>query len=162
MTTKAIITKIKLFGIYLLLSNSTIAQTLKKENPTPALYKNAIYGSMGCAGWYFSASGFYERLLKSDFNEDYISTFFKVGYGGCEFWEGSSEYYIAQYGMLTGTGKRHLELSGGVVVFNDFSSQLILPSATIGYRRQKPNSHYIFRTGVSWPEAIYVGWGFSF
>jgi len=33
---------------------------------------------------------------------------------------------------------------------------------SIGYRMQKPNGHFIFRTGVGWPEALYIDLGVSF
>ncbi|MGJ8661126.1 MAG: hypothetical protein ACSHXL_03745 [Bacteroidota bacterium] len=42
------------------------------------------------------------------------------------------------------------------------NSKRIFPSVSVGYRSQKPQKNYVFRTGIGWPEAIYVGWGFSF
>lgn len=39
---------------------------------------------------------------------------------------------------------------------------LELLSGSVGYRRQAPNSHFVFRAGIGWPEALYVGWGYAF
>lgn len=40
--------------------------------------------------------------------------------------------------------------------------QQILPAITIGYRYQKSTGGFLFRTGIGFPEIIYIGLGSSF
>jgi hypothetical protein len=100
-------------------------------------------------------------MFQKNAQKSNISTFIKVGYGGAAYWEGESQYILGQFGILTGVRNHHLEASAGLVAFLDnyFSSPL---SGSIGYRIQKPGGHFIFRTGLGWPEALYVGLGVSF
>jgi len=32
----------------------------------------------------------------------------------------------------------------------------------IGYRYQNPEGGFLFRTGIAWPETVYIGLGFNF
>ena len=134
----------------------------QKENPQEKIFnKNTIYGSIGSGGLYFSATGYYERIITQN---DKISSFVKAGYGGYSTWGGGAQYVIAQYGILTGSKKHHLEIGAGPGYFINNGPDLVdIPiSATIGWRIQNPSSNFIFRTGASLPEALYVGIGFSF
>ena len=147
--------------ILLLVSNTISAQTEKPNSIETKMFNNAIYGNVGFGGLYFSATAYYERMFQRNAQKSKISTFVKAGYGGAAYWEGESTYILGQFGILTGVRKNHLEVSAGLVKFLDdyFSSPL---SGSIGYRFQKPGGHFIFRTGVGWPEALYVGLGVSF
>ena len=58
--------------------------------------------------------------------------------------------------------KHHLEVSAGLVKSLDKYYDIFPLSGSIGYRMQKPNGHFIFRTGVGWPEALYIDLGVSF
>lgn len=69
-----------------------------------------------------------------------------------------------QAGILTGGGKSHFEAALGVGVahlFKDYGP-FWFPAITLGYRKQKPGKHVFFRTGVSFPELVYFGWGYNF
>ena len=132
------------------------------ENMQEGIFdKNAIYGSIGSAGLYFSATSYYERIITQN---DKISSFVKAGYGGYSTWGGGAQYVIAQYGILTGSKKHHLEIGAGAGYFINEGPDLVdIPiAATIGWRIQSPRSNFIFRMGASLPEAIYIGIGFSF
>jgi len=121
------------------------------------LNRNTFYGSFGSIAVYSTAIAFYERKLTQ---KRAVSTFLKFGAGP---WWGLGDLGAvvnAQYGMLAGRKNHNLELSAGGSLF--IGSKLIPLSATIGYRFQKPEAHFIFRIGASWPEAIYVGLGYSF
>ena len=145
----------------LLISNNISAQESNANSTENKMFNNAIYGSVGFGGLYFSATAYYERMFQRNAQQSKISTFVKAGYGGAAYWEGESSYILGQFGILTGVRKNHLEVSAGLVKFLDdyFSSPL---SGSIGYRFQKPGGHFIFRTGVGWPEALYFGLGVSF
>ena len=133
----------------------------QKENTQEVRFnKNAIYGNVGIGGLYFTATGYYERIITQ---KSKISTFVKVGAGGYEAWGVGGQYILAQYGILTGVKKHHLEIGAGPHYYLNGDLQGDFPfSATIGWRVQKPGGKFIFRMGASWPEAIYVGLGVSF
>jgi len=124
------------------------------------LNKNAIYGNVGTAGLYFTATGYYERII---IQQSKISHFIKVGTGGYALWGEGGQYILGQYGILTGSKKHHLELGAGPNWFLNGDLKGDLPfTATIGWRIQKPGNHFMFRMGASFPEAVYVGLGISF
>ena len=168
----------------------SVAQETKTTSAEPKMCSNAIYGSVGIGGLYFPATIYYERMLKQNMWNRGISSFAKVGIGTAAHWEGHSEYFLGQYGMLTGREKNHFEASIGFVYFyrgdmysgsrttsttininedgtyniieeKTSVSALSLLSGSIGYRYQKPKGHLVFRTGIGWPEAVYVSLGFS-
>jgi len=58
--------------------------------------------------------------------------------------------------------KHHLEVGAGLVKSLEKYYDIIPLPGSIGNRIQKPNGHFIFRTGVGWPEALYFGLGLSF
>ena len=125
--------------------------------------KNLIYGGVGFGGLYFPAFVFYERQLQDHFLNTKFSSFVTVGTGAAAHWEGASTFATAKFGLLLGQQKAHLETAIGVNYFykGDFTGTLPL-AASIGYRANEPGKNYVFRTGVAWPEAIYVSWGFRF
>lgn len=122
--------------------------------------KNAIYGNVGIGGLYLTATGYYERIITQN---NKISSFIKAGVGGYALWGVGGQFILAQFGILTGIKKHHLELGAGPNYFINGDLQGDLPfTATIGWRIQKPGGKSIFRMGASWPEAIYIGIGISF
>ena len=125
--------------------------------------KNLIYGGFGTGGIYFPAHLYYERHLQTQFLNTKFSSFITVGTGIAAHWDGASNYASAKFGLLLGQQKAHLETAFGISYFylGDFTGTIPL-AASIGYRANKPGKNYVFRTGVSWPEAVYVSWGFRF
>ncbi|MBN3582162.1 hypothetical protein JYB64_07165 [Algoriphagus aestuarii] len=138
------------------------AQSAPEQDPVQ-LYKNGLYGSLGFAGIYASATSNYERMVTQHFDKGITATFVKVGIGVYGVWGGSGSYYYAQYGFLTGKRASHLEISAGPNFgFNEDGAESPPIAATIGYRHQKPERHFILRTGLALPESIYLGIGWSF
>ena len=39
---------------------------------------------------------------------------------------------------------------------------LIIPAGAIGYRFQKPGGKFVFRTGIGFPESLYLSLGLCF
>ena len=122
--------------------------------------KNSVYGNVGIGGLYFTATAYYERLIFKPFEKNNISPILKIGYGGYADWNGQSDYLLAQAGIITGINKHHFESSAGLVYYP--KDQTAFPSILVGYRKQKPNSPFLFRTGIGFPEAIYAGIGWTF
>lgn len=149
-----------------LLSNTITAQDIKPDSVKLKMFNNAIYGSVGISmeilgeSW-FTGTAYYERMFQRNAQKSNILTFVRAGFGNAVGWEYTSSYILGQFGILTGVKIHHLEVSGGFVKsLDDYD---IFPlSGSVGYRIQKPNGHFIFRTGVGWPEALYFGLGVSF
>jgi hypothetical protein len=127
-------------------------------------YKNVIYGGLGTALFYLPAYLYYERKLSDHFLGSRFSSFITLGTGIASHWEGESSFVSAKFGLLLGQKKAHLETALGLSYFyvGDFSPDTPPVAISIGYRANKPGKRYVFRTGVSWPEAVYVSWGISF
>lgn len=160
--------RLKGLTVFLLfISITSSAQEVKSDSTGSKMFNNAIYGSVGISleilgdAW-FTGNVYYERMFQRNLQKSTTSTFLKVGLGNMAYWEGSSSYVMAQFGLLTGPEKHHLEVSAGLVKSLDKNYNIFPLSGSIGYRMQKPNSHFIFRTGVGWPEALYIGLGTSF
>ncbi len=143
------------------LSNSAIAQDSKPDSSKVKMYNNSLIASGGLGFIYGSATLYYERMFQGNFLGPKISTFIVAGIGVNSYWEGGGSFFLLRYGILTGKKKHHLESSAGAVYYYTGWVRMS-PSISIGYRFQKPRSHFIFRTGVGWPEAVYVSCGVSF
>ena len=130
----------------------SISHSIAQEVTLPEVEfnKNRIYGNVGYAGLYFSATGYYERMIKQKMWNSNISSFVKVGYGAYIYWEGKGKYLLAQYGLLTGAKTHHLEIGIGPCYFitGDLKGD-VLVSGIVGWRIQKPGGNFIFRMGAS-------------
>jgi hypothetical protein len=73
-----------------------------------------------------------------------------LGVGGVSYWGGESAFIINRFGILTGSGHKHFEAKAGVCYSAGDDLQGLSPSALIGYRKQKPDSGYVFRTGIGY------------
>lgn len=149
------------FLLVLFLTSNSIftAQDARKNSSNADLNSNSINLSYGI----LSANLTYERLWQGKVFGGNNSTIVDLGLGGLAHWDGESAFAISRFGILTGSGRRHLEAKAGACLFwsGDFQGS-ILPSGSIGYRRQKPGSGFIFRTGIGFPDILYVSFGVSF
>ena len=149
----------------LLWSVNSYSQTTLGDSIKPKMLNNSINLSIGPGGilaLYVPAGIFYERMFQGERFLPKLTKFVDVGVGAAAYWEGESAFVFSRYGILTGHKKYHFEATLGAVGYLNGDIVGVLPAASIGMRRQKPNSHYVFRTGVGIPEAIYVSWGVSF
>lgn len=148
------------------------------------LKKNVVFGSIHIIGLGGGFDGSYERMI-SESQEKFITSLYArasygvwaVGFGG----EGT--HFGLGLAGLTGKSKSHLEFNAGIASFYDrlgydigisnadyFNEprpmkseyRQILPTVAVGYRFQKPGGHFIFRTGVGFPEGAYASIGFCF
>lgn len=155
-----IIKKIFIITVLFILSNSLVtAQEEKIDSLKINLNKNSINLSYGILSTYLS----YESLFQGKGFGSRNSTIVDYGLGGLAHWDGESAFIISRFGILTGSGRRHFEAKLGACFFWGGDMQyMLLPSGSIGYRKQKPGSRFIFRTGIGFPDAMYVSWGVSF
>jgi len=166
-----------LFILFTLYSITSYSQSEKNISHS----KNAIHFSVGSALIANALHFSYDRLLGTTdtgfFKAYYASA--RVGVNGTiGFFGPSSTQIITSAGFtgLTGKGNKHFEFGLGVaVVFskdniddedlefvnNNGFETFILPSVSIGYRKQAKNG-LVFRTGVGITEWVYIGYGYSF
>lgn len=123
--------------------------------------KNQIHGSLGTMVAGFTANAFYDRIL-SENPISKFSTFARVGYqGNAILLAGAGHAYIAELGLITGKHTAHFEAALGVTYIK-IDEAVFSPAFSIGYRGQKPNSKFMFRTGIGFPELLYIGIGMAF
>ena len=146
--------------VLFIVSHSLVsAQQEKIDTLKMSLNKHSINLSYGI----LSASLSYESLFQGKVFGSRNSTIVDYGLGGLAHWDGASPFINSRFGILTGRGRRHFEAKVGACFFFAGDMQnMLLPSGSIGYRKQKPGSHFIFRTGIGFPDALYVSWGVSF
>ncbi|GAA5038049.1 hypothetical protein GCM10011506_35430 [Marivirga lumbricoides] len=172
----------KALFIILLISINCFSQTLYK-NTLDKENKNAIYANIGFVPvWGVINAAYERRLLKT--NSAFINSLWaKVGGGYWVEFSSGGPHAMAGITALSGTGNHHIEASVGFVsLYNyadykkDLQSYEIVgnvkpsrgdylnhhPAGGLGYRYQNPETGFIVRTGISFPEAIYVGVGFCF
>lgn len=86
----------------------------------------------------------------------------RAGFTRAGFW-GSLDVYYGMIGIVTNTSKHRLELgAGGGVQYAEGTSLKGTLVGNLGYRLNKRNSRWLFRTGIGFPEFLYVGFGFRF
>jgi len=93
------------------------------------------------------------------------SYWIKIGGGVAGSYGGTGNHYIINLTTLTGANNSHLEFNAGIFLLyyhdNTFDNY-IGPTAAVGYRFQKPNGYFVFRTGIGIPDAVYLILGFCF
>jgi len=156
-----------------------LSDTINLEKPN----RNLIHATIGIAGLAGTYHVNYERMLIGFEKGTLAGLWSKVGVGGWGVWSAGGPYQSISVGILTGPHRNHFELNAGVArMFNrigfereqSLSTQLSEPQpfksgyvnvslvGTAGYRYQKPDGSFMFRSGLGYPEIIYVGFGVAF
>jgi len=140
--------------------------------------KNSIYGTIGYLGLYGDAGGNYERLIWEPHKGLFKSVWFRVGGAWYSQWGSKGTFLLSGVTVLTGLNNRHIEINMGITsMFDKLSYDMevrnfpetaksayrqFFPSFGLGYRYQKPDGNFLFRTGIAIPEAAYLSLGFCF
>lgn len=148
--------------------------------------KNVIYANAGTLGIWFTASANYERQLFSTDNKFYVIYYLRASAGAFATWVADGPYGSLSIQGVFGAKKSHLEFGLGLAAFydksgyeNEFSSANYLyqgyeselskgdytnitPAVSLGYRYQKPTGGFVFRTGIGFPDGIYLSFGLAF
>lgn len=159
------------------LSYTCLGQGTDSGASQQGVKKNTIHAGVGSVGLIAGYNVNYERLIVP----------IKMGQlwarataGGWAIWTSSGPYQATSLVLLTGLRSNHFELHAGMSRMLDrqsyedaqdmsrhFSEPLPSKSSYtyfravggIGYRYQKPSGRFIFRTGVAYPETVYLGLG---
>lgn len=140
--------------------------------------KNVIHGTVGFYGLGGTFNGNYERMVGENKEKFFTSYWLGAGFGWAALWEDTYRFLIIDFTALTGNGNNHMEFSISFATFKDMWSyehredaashlsgnywRTYAPAGSIGYRFQKSEGVFIFRTGIGFPDGLYVSAGFRF
>nr|WKN38260.1 hypothetical protein K4G66_06040 [Tunicatimonas sp. TK19036] len=180
MTKKLLIT-ITLFAYYF----TSYAQGDVSDSVHVGLKKNVVHISAGFVPLRGAYNLNYERMI-AELSKSFInSILLRVGGGEWGAWAVGGSHLVGGVSILTGSRKGHVEFNAGLtrlydrlgyeghiesnLLFNNNEppppkSQFVYyyPAGALGYRYQKPGGHFVFRTGIGYPETIYIGFGAAF
>jgi len=152
------------FALCFMVSVGTVlhSQTTSSEKDI-FLKRNIFHGSVAPDVAYNAVHIFYDRIV---FENDKLAVFARVGYGGwLTLITNSGSTLIGQGGMLFGSGKGRFEVAIGAAKINQTqyseNHDKTDPAINIGYRRNMPGKHFLYRTGIGYPEVIYFGVGYA-
>ena len=146
----------------LLICFNTIRAQQDSIKESQNLYKkNTFHGSVGTLLIGFTANIFYDRILSENGNGKKFSTFVRFGYQENVILFSQGRAFILEGGMLTGRNFGHFESALGVAYLQS-ENDVIRPAFSVGFRGQKPNGSFMFRTGIGFPELLYFGIGLGF
>lgn len=151
---------IMLMAAIMLSVTSGFSQTESGNEPSVYLKRNSVQVAGGFILLGASASGYYERIigLKN------LAFFARGGVGTFAFFGSYGNFMLLEGGIIThAKNTHHFEAALGPNYFFDKDFQgIVMPSLSAGYRLQKPDGHFIFRTGIGYFQGLYVGVGYSF
>ena len=148
--------------------------------------KNVIYANAGTFLIWFTASANYELQLFSTDNKFYVNYYMRACAGKFATWGADGPYGSLSLQGVFGLKKSHLELGlGWGVLFEKSSYEIgvsnanypypgtspepsrgdytnITPAVSVGYRYQRPAGGFVFRTGIGFPDGIYLSLGSAF
>jgi len=145
-------------------SFSALAQDTGLVNQQTGLKKNTIYLSLGYVPMWAAVNINYERMVYHNQNWFFNSFYAKLGGGYFETWGYSGPNFNGGLTVLSGKKNSHLEIDGGIaVIIDDWNGDVdVYPGGALGYRFQKPGGHFVFRTGIGYPESFYLSFGVAF
>jgi hypothetical protein len=156
--------KIIFTSFFALFTISLFSQELVKDTVRHKINESALYGGLGITPLYGSITVNYEIMLVERPNLVFKKRGLRIGTGIYQYSDDGSLNIIINYTCLTGAENNHFELGLGVAYmhFLTTSGRYVAPAPNIGYRFQKPDGKFIFRTGVGFPELLYLSFGYAF
>tara|TARA_B100001059_G_C17828859_1_gene583267 strand:+ start:1488 stop:2003 length:516 start_codon:yes stop_codon:yes gene_type:complete len=170
----------RILFIFLLLSSAAFSQSNDVSDENTLKSNNVSF----CIGSAILANGLgliYQRVIKpketklSCFTISGAVNFFRVDFFGAS----NTTVFSIRGGVLTGCqNNNHFEANLGAGLANVIDESYsgfygtggssasnytaIYPVGNIGYRFQEPNKNFVFRTGIGFPELLYIGFGVAF
>jgi hypothetical protein len=163
--------KIIFIACYIFIANACLIQSAIIPISPPELKKNSL--SLTAGAWpgefYFSLLGNYERMIVMLPKSFVHSFWFRVGAGPWAGWGPTGMNYVSTLSALMGRGAAHFEIGSGVLFSYWSDEKEFHPivndryiAGFLGFRYQKPGGSFVFRTGLGWPEGIYLSLGYCF
>ena len=147
--------------LFILLAFVCFSAQVNGQDSLKTQPKNVIYANVGKLFSPYLGYANYERLLFSTYIKFYIRASagvftelsdFKNGY-----WSNVPYGSLSMQGVF-GLKESHLELGLGLSTILYIS----FPTVSVGYRYQKPTGGFIFRSGIGFPDGIYLSLGLAF
>jgi len=148
----------------LLLSISGFSQENISDTLPTKIRESAIYGSAGGGPIVLSVNLNYELLFKENPEKKLRKQGIRTATGLWLIWEDFGYFILADYVWLTGAGNQHFEWGLGASYYQELSGDewLVLPAGYIAYRYQKPQGRLIFRSGIGFPDGLFLCFGYAF
>lgn len=134
----------------------------KEESDTEklTLKNNIIHISVGTP--LANGTVFYDRIIYQNSEKGNVAIFARAGYGMYSNWAVVGQSWLLQTGFFLGGEYANFEFSMGAMTEDKYSDKFLRLSGSAGLRLQRPGGKMMFRCGLGYPEAIYVGLGFCF
>lgn len=140
----------------------TTSDSISSENPK----KNVVYGTVGL--YPGSACNInYERQIIHPVNNPLSSINIRLGYGVYGDLAGLEKLVLLSSNLIFGSGSGHFETDFGaayrfdIVRTHSENKTGVTPIINAGYRFQRKNGQFVFRTGIGWPDCIYLSLGLA-
>jgi hypothetical protein len=163
--------RILIIILFIFFMSPCFGQKNNIETIPAAPNKNVIYGTLGVypEEFYGTIMGNYERMIFHFPNSFFNSMWVRVGAGPWVWWTGKGINYVSTISVLTGRKGTHLETGAGVLFTYHPDIKKFYPlinnrylAGNFGFRFQRPQGRFVFRTGIGWPEYLYLSLGASF
>lgn len=178
--------KINITLLFILLTLVCYSAQASGQDSLKIQPKNVIYANAGTLGLWFTASANYERQLFSTDNKFHVNYYMRACAGAFATWGQEGSYGSLSLQGVFGAKKSHLELGFGVAALFDKIGYEIgisnanypyqgyepepskkdytdwTPVVSAGYRYQKPTGGFVFRTGIGFPDGVYLSFGLGF
>jgi hypothetical protein len=142
-----------------------------KSSDFAGLKRNSVYGTAGILieDMYGNITANYERILFT-FPKSFVQAIqLRAGAGPWVAWMSDGVNFFSVMSLLMGKSNSHLETGMGVIFTYHPDTDIWAPivndrhiAGNIGYRYQKPGGWFVFRTGLGWPEGMYLSFGYCF
>ena len=155
--------KFFIFLVLFLVSYSTLYSQQDSLRKSDNDYKkNLIHGSFGTLVLGYTANIFYDRFLSPIGRYHTTCTFVRIGYqDNIILTDPNGSALILEGGILTGKHFGHFEGALGIAYIQT-ENNVLRPAFSVGYRGQKPDGSFMFRTGLGFPELLFFGLGIAF
>lgn len=160
MLLKGILVSFIIVGLVLISYCQDLAGNIEKNK----IRKSDIFTGIGIMPMFGHVSINYEFFYSEHPNKTFKRRGLKFGAGVYQYYDDGSLNVILSYMCFTGDKNNHFELGLGVAYLHFLSRSIkyVVPAPCIGYRYQKPDGKFIFRTGIGFPELAYLGIGYAF
>ena len=147
--------------------------------------RNVLHLSTGFGGIFYHLSLGYEYMLRCPDRSCANQFGIRALYGRWILWSDRGDDLSLMGTWQRGRRNNHFEAGGGLLLRYDRSfyqgnyggtywrgesiedpkrihCTSLMPACYLGYRYQRPQGGFMFRAGGGWPEALYLGVGYSF
>jgi hypothetical protein len=148
------------------------SQGRKSELSSVRLKKNVIYGTLGVdiEDVYITFLGNYEHMIFELPGSFFNSFWIRISAGPWAAFDSDGGInYVSTLSAVMGKRSAHLESGAGVLFTYNSSTKRFHPlvndrhlAGNLGFRFQRPGGYFVFRTGIGWPEFMYLSLGFCF